>query len=273
MKHSHDIGHRAKRSLGQNFLIDQSFIEKIVNAVNGGPGQVIFEIGPGRGALTSKLAALGAEVIALEIDRVLVPILRSNFAASSNVRIIEQDALTADFGSLLGGFEPSIGNRPAVKLAANLPYYISTAVLQILAAQRGIFSELVLMFQREVVDRLTAAPGTSDRGFLTVMAESSFSIERLFDVPPHAFDPTPKVWSAVVRLTPKPGYQAEAELRELISAGFAQKRKTIANNLRHVYPEYRFALNEAGIDPKRRAEALSLNEWLRLHDVIRSIGP
>ena len=268
MKVPEKRGHKAKRSLGQNFLYDETYIEKIIKAVDAGPGQAVIEIGPGRGALTSGLARSGAEVIALELDRRLIAPLRVLFHSAPNVRVVEQDALTADFRAILFESASPGSSSTSVKLAANLPYNISTAILQSLAGQRELFSELVLMFQREVADRISARPGNSDRGFLTVLAESAFTIERLFDVPPQAFRPVPKVWSSVVRLIPKPKIPAEEGLRNLLSVGFAQKRKTIANNLKGVYPNYLESLDKAGIEPINRAEALSLEDWLRLNGAI-----
>jgi 16S rRNA (adenine1518-N6/adenine1519-N6)-dimethyltransferase len=275
----------AKKSLGQNFLSDANYITRIVAAVNVSPADTIIEIGPGRGALTEKLVKTGAEVITIELDRNLIEPLRSEFRDRSNFSVVENDALTANFGDLISDSraESRISNLPSqisnlesqipepkrVKLVANLPYYISTAILQHLARQRENFSFLVLMFQREVVDRITAQPGSSGRGFLTVVAESAFQMERLFDVPPTAFRPVPKVWSSVLRLTPKPDSNLdEGSFRKLVSVAFAQKRKNIANNLKTVFPRYAEALSDAGIDPKLRAEALSLEDWQRLHHAI-----
>lgn len=255
---------KAKKALGQNFLYDENYIAKIVAAVQASPDDTIIEIGPGRGALTEKLVDSGADVIAIELDRDLIGPLRIKFANRPNFRVIEQDALTVDLGRLLSE-NMSVSKA---KLVANLPYYISTPILQHLAEQRDQLSELVLMFQREVVDRLAARPGSSDRGFLTVLTESAFDIERLFDVPPAAFRPVPKVWSSVVKLFPKERTGGEASLRRLISAAFAQKRKTIANNLKTFSPNYAEILAAAQIDPIRRAESLTLEEWLRLNEAV-----
>jgi len=137
--------------------------------------------------------------------------------------------------------------------------------LQALANQKHLFSELVLMFQREVAERMTAKPGTSERGYLTVIVEANFNVERLFDVPPTAFRPIPKVWSSVVKLTPKFVEIADNDLfRELVSAGFAQRRKTIQNNLKMLYTDAHSLLERANIEPNRRAETLTLDEWLSL---------
>ncbi len=260
---------RAKRSLGQNFLCDPNVVARIVDAVEPNSVDIVFEIGPGRGALTEKLVRSGAEIVAIEIDRDLIEPLIETFGSSKNLHLIELDVLTVNFADVLQKLNFSPDHRVPIKLVANLPYYISTAVLQRLAEQREIFTKIVLMLQREVVDRITAAPHHSERGFLTVLTEAAFDIERLLDVPPDAFRPIPKVWSSVIRLTPKVKSPSEEGLRQLISAAFAQKRKTIANNLKASVPNYAGALERAGIDPKCRAEELSLDDWLTLNNIIR----
>lgn len=272
MKMIHSGGSRPKKSLGQNFLTDESLIDRIIDAVDASAKDLVFEIGPGQGALTEKLLRSGAEVIAIELDRNLIHPLTERFGESSNFHLVEQDALTADFPKLTTHFDVPIACHNSAKLVANLPYYISTAILQRLSEQRSFFSSLILMFQKEVVDRITAKAGNSERGFLTVLVEAAFDVEKLFDVPPKAFHPMPKVWSSVVLLTPKPNQVGEGELRSLLSAGFSQKRKTIANNLKTVYPHYGEALSAAGIDPKSRAEQLTLEQWQRLSDAIRTIS-
>lgn len=247
----------AKRSFGQNFLSDQSFISQIIANVAPSDGETIIEIGPGRGALTEPILAANAKVIAIELDRDMISPLRAQFALYPNFSIVEADALDVDFAELSGG--------QTAKLVANLPYNISTAILQRLADQRAAFSQLTLMFQREVVERITAPAGSSARGFLTVIVEEAFTVTHLFDVPPNAFRPAPKVWSAVVELTPKPSTIADpVAFRYIVSIGFAQKRKTIANNLKHLRPDSADILKSINIDPGRRAETLTFDEWKRL---------
>jgi 16S rRNA (adenine1518-N6/adenine1519-N6)-dimethyltransferase len=256
----------AKKSLGQNFLSDPNYIQKIIASVDPRVSDTIVEIGPGRGALTEELVASQAGVIAIELDRDLSALLSERFAKHDNFRLIEGDILEIDLRALPVD-QSGHHHRPSdsMKLVANLPYYISTAVLQKLAANRQCFGSVVLMFQREVVRRITAAPGNSERGYLTVIAESAFQIETLFDVPPSAFRPIPKVWSSVVRLTPKPPSATDHEsFSALVSRSFAHKRKTLANNLRGFYPKSDEALGRACIDPQRRAESLNLEEWLTL---------
>lgn len=249
----------AKRSLGQNFLVDENVIAMIVDALDLRADDTIVEIGPGRGALTERLTDKAGEVIAIELDRDLVPMLQEKFRDAANFTLIETDALTIELPEVISGRRP-------IKLVANLPYYISTAILQRLIEQRQIFSEMVLMFQREVVDRITAKPGNSDRGFLTVLVENSFEVTRLFEVPPTAFRPMPKVWSSVVRLIPKRSEIGDQSLfRDIVSASFAQKRKTLLNNLKSTpVGDVARLLQESGIDTKRRAETLTIDEWKRL---------
>lgn len=261
----------AKKSLGQNFLGDPAVVDKIVKALVLSVTDTIIEIGPGRGALTERIVATGANLIAIELDRELVPLLRDKFAHTTNFTVVEADGTEIDFTELVQSNPQSASRNPQSKVVANLPYYISTAILQNLSEQRKCFSSLVLMFQREVVDRITAEPGNSERGFLTVLVESAFTVEKLFDVPPTAFRPQPKVWSSVVRLIPKENVIAQPEeFRRLLSAAFAQKRKTILNNLKSYMPNAKDALEKAGIDPGRRAETLTLDEWNRLVSVART---
>jgi len=259
MSRARDHSIFAKRSFGQNFLIDQNIIDKIINAANPGSTETVVEIGPGRGALTERLLDLAVEVIAIELDRDLASLMREKFAGRSNFQVVEADAVNLGFASVLRT------ERAPAKLVANLPYNVATAILQALANQKHLFSELVLMFQREVAERMTAKPGTSERGYLTVIVEANFNVERLFDVPPTAFRPIPKVWSSVVKLTPKFVEIADNDLfRELVSAGFAQRRKTIQNNLKMLYTDAHSLLERANIEPNRRAETLTLDEWLSL---------
>lgn len=263
----------AKKSFGQNFLTDDNVVDRIVSALKPQNEDFIVEIGPGRGALTEKLCESGARVCAVELDRDLIPLLEENFAGYENFSIVHQDALRVDFRALQENHASEFSNTKSIKLVANLPYNISTAILQRLIEQRESFSEMVLMFQREVVDRITAAPGTSERGFLTVLVEAYLEAEKLFDVSPRAFRPIPKVWSSIARLVPKEKVEIPEEnlFRDLISIGFAQRRKTILNNLKNAHgplkeklgdPEN--LLNACDIDPRRRAETLTVDEWTTL---------
>lgn len=267
----------AKKSFGQNFLVDQNYINKIISALAPQNGETIFEIGAGRGALTEKLIESGANILAIELELNMIAVLKESFGDYQNFQLIEADVLKIDFHNLLE-------NQPEnqkVKLVANLPYYISTAILQKLIEHREIFSEMILMFQREVVDRITAEPGNSERGFLTVLVQSNLEVEKLFDVPPKAFRPAPKVWSSVVSLiTKESDFQIKNEnlFREIVSAGFRQKRKTIFNNLKNVSAELLEKFEKKGslanilenlnIEPNRRAESLTLDEWKKLSNLL-----
>jgi 16S rRNA (adenine1518-N6/adenine1519-N6)-dimethyltransferase len=265
---------RAKKRLGQNFLVDETYARRVVGALAPRAGETVVEIGPGRGALTAPLLESGARIVAVELDRELVPVLRERFGGRENFRLVEADALTVDFCA-------AVGPAASARVVANLPYNISTAVLQRLLEQRRCVNEMVLMLQREVVERITAPPGSAERGYLTVLVEAFCEAEALFDVPPGAFRPVPKVWSTVARLHVREGAAGgldegldEGLFLRLVSAGFAQKRKTILNNLRSAPEPLRALLEEsggpgalleaAGVDPRRRAEALTLPEWAAL---------
>lgn len=251
---------RPKRSLGQNFLRDEQIVGRIVAALEIEATDAVVEIGPGRGALTRRLVETAHEVIAIEFDRDLIEPLNAQFGDHSNFRLINANALTFDFDTLA----PSAKDKK-LKLVANLPYNISTPILQKLITSRHIFSRMVLMFQREVVERITAAPGDKERGYLSVLVDLAFETEFLFDVPPAAFYPVPKVWSGVVRLTPKPVSLSDEEaFASLVSVAFTHKRKTILNNLKTAVPNAADLLNDAAIDQMRRAEMLTLEEWIRL---------
>ncbi len=248
----------AKKSFGQNFLIDQNYISKIIYALNPQTGETIIEIGAGRGALTEILIESGAEVIAIELERNMITVLRERFIRQENLKLVESDTLVINFGELL----KTENRKPKCKLVANLPFNISTAILQKLIEQRDCFYEMILMFQREVVERITARAGNSERGFLTVLTEAYLETEKLFDVPPNAFLPAPKVWSSVVRLLPKDEKIGDMNLfREIVSAGFVQKRKTIFNNLKNKFGDLENVLQQCRIDSKRRAETLTIEEW------------
>ena len=259
------------KRLGQHFLRDGRTIQRIIEALAPKAGETIVEIGPGTGALTSALVESAARVIAVEFDSKLAPFLSERFAGLPNFRLVMADALTTDFCA-------EILPAPTARLVANLPYNISTAILQRLIAQRACLKEMVVMLQREVVDRLLAPPGTTDRGFISVLVEAYCEAEKLFDVAPGAFRPPPKVWSSVMRLQFRTRIDAEitdeALMWEVVSAGFAQKRKTILNNLRQASGRLQEVLKRNGgasivlcraeVDLKRRAETLTLEEWARI---------
>jgi 16S rRNA (adenine1518-N6/adenine1519-N6)-dimethyltransferase len=259
---------RAKKRFGQNFLQNKAVIARIVEALGLRQGDSVVEIGPGLGALTELILEKGVDLTSIEIDRELTPLLKSRFGREPNFRLIEGDFLSLDLETAL---EP---HGPGIKVVGNLPYYISTPILERLIQAPFKMERLVLMLQLEVVERITAPPGTSDRGYFTVLVENAFETEKLLTVPPGAFRPAPAVHSAVVRMVPKVRtIEDNATFRSLIAAAFAQKRKTILNNLRRVSPAASEWLTAAGIDPGRRAETLSLHEWKRLLDRFDEITP
>jgi 16S rRNA (adenine1518-N6/adenine1519-N6)-dimethyltransferase len=259
------------KRLGQHFLRDRSAIDRIIQALNPQTDETIIEIGPGTGALTTKLVERAGRLVAVEFDNKLAPLLSERFADKANFKLVMADALTTDFCAAI---QPATRAR----LVANLPYNISTAILQRLIAQRACLTELVLMLQREVVERVLAPPGTTDRGFISVLVEAYCETEKLFDVAPGAFRPPPKVWSSVMRLKFRPRINADVADQDLlwatVSAGFAQKRKTILNNLRHSSGRLQETLKrnggasivlcKAGVELQRRAETLSVEEWARI---------
>lgn len=262
---------RAKKRLGQNFLADGRVAERIVGELAPRAGETVVEIGPGHGALTERLVERAGRVVAVEFDRELVPLLRERFKDRENFTLVAADALSLDFCA-------AIAPAATARVVANLPYNVSTAILQRLIEQRGCLKEFVLMLQREVVERVVAAPGSHERGYLSVLVEAYCEAEALFDVPPGAFRPVPKVWSTVARLRVREsaaaGVPDEKLLWRLVSAGFAQRRKTIQNNLRGAPEELgelveaaggaAALLGRAGVEPSRRAETLTVDEWAGL---------
>lgn len=267
--------HHSKKSLGQNFLVDNSVIARIIEAIHPSADETIIEIGPGRGALTERLVETAGQLIAIEFDRDLISRLGARFLHHENFRLVEGDALATDFCAFLNP-------NQQVRVVANLPYNIATAILQRLIEQRSCITEMVLMLQREVVERITANADSSERGFLSVFVEAYCETERLFDVSPAAFRPVPKVWSSVIRLSLRPNISERLKNVELlwaiVSVGFVHRRKTILNNLRQA-PEKlsellkrhggaSIVLCEAGVAPQRRAETLTLEEWLSIASVL-----
>lgn len=265
------VPHHPSKRFGQNFLNDQKIIHRIVDALGPRGDETIIEIGPGRGALTTPLLERAGSLVAIEFDQKLIPLLTEKFGAQTKFKLIQSDALTTDFCEAI---------RPATsaRVVANLPYNVATAILQRLIEQRHCLSELVLMLQREVVERITAGPGSGERGYLSVFVQAYCETEKLFDVAPGSFRPAPKVWSSVVRLSPRAvgiaGVHDENLLWRLVGAGFAQRRKTILNNLRNASGPLQelikshggasIVLCRAEVDLQRRAETLTLDEWAQM---------
>ena len=256
------------KRFGQHFLKDKRTVQRIVDALAPREDETIIEIGPGTGALTSQLIERTGRLIAVEFDNKLAPLLTDQFSDFANFKLVMADALATDFCR-------EILPAQHARLVANLPYNISTAILQRLIEQRACLSEMVVMLQREVVERIMAPPGSSDRGFLSVLVEAYCETEKLFDVAPGAFRPPPKVWSSVIRVRFRPRIKQDVADEELlwetVSAGFAQKRKTILNNLRRASGRLgevlkrnggaSIVLCKAGVELQRRAETLTIDEW------------
>lgn len=251
--------HTPRKRFGQNFLHDQGVIEKIVAAIHPKHQDNLVEIGPGQGAITCKLLPQLGQMNAIELDRDLIPQLESMCASIGRLTIHSSDVLQFDFTTL---FEP---DRP-LRVVGNLPYNISTPLIFHLLEHHNLIADMHFMLQKEVVDRLAAAPNCSDYGRLSVMVQRLCKVEPLFTIGPGAFNPPPKVNSSVVRLTPWEHPPAtihdEQRFSEVVAAAFAQRRKTIRNSLKSLVSAAQFESTE--IDPGRRAETLTLQEFAAL---------
>ena len=262
---------RRKPKLGQHFLNDPGASIRIVEALGDLSRATVLEIGPGRGVLTSILARRARRVIAVEADRVLAAQLRMKFSLTSNVEIIEGDILAVDFNTLFGpkpgSTRPGMEQAPEkIQVVGNLPYFITSEILLRLFEYRQFFETLVLMVQKEVADRLAAHPGTRDYGLLSATAQLYARVEKILTLPPGAFSPPPKVHSTVVRVVLSPKIESlqvnEERFIHFLKASFAQKRKTLRNNLKSEYPaeNLKRAMAKARIHPEVRAEAISLEQ-------------
>jgi 16S rRNA (adenine1518-N6/adenine1519-N6)-dimethyltransferase len=270
-----------KPKLGQHFLVSEEYARRIAEAVGDTSQSTVLEIGPGRGIITSLLAKQARRLIAVELDRVLAAQLRLKFGMARNVEIIEADILAVDLDSLFGP-KPGLG-RPGielkpepVKVVGNLPYYITSDILLRLFEFSKYFESIVIMVQREVADRIAAKPGGSEYGMLSATAQLYARVEKLFTLPPGAFEPPPKVHSAVLRLIIAPQQEklgvAGDGFIDFLRLSFGQKRKTLWNNLKGKYPEaeLRTALAEAHVKATARAETLSLKESAALFRALRN---
>lgn len=266
-------GERAKKRFGQNFLIDANILEKIVLAAEVGAGDTVLEVGPGIGALTQALAESAGEVVAVEIDRSFLPVLAETLARYTNVRVVSGDILRIDLAELLQG-------REGFKVVANLPYYITTPVMALFLESSLPWERMVVMVQSEVADRLVAPPGGKDYGPFSVLLQYHSRPEIVTRVSRNCFLPSPAVDSAVVRLirraTPAVAVPDEQEYFRLVRAAFAQRRKTLINSLSGAgYPRgtTEEALRQAGVEPTRRAETLSLEEFAAIARAMMSVTP
>ena len=252
--------HRPRKRFGQHFLTDPGIIEAIVRSIAPTQADVVVEIGPGKGAITTALLARAGTLHAIELDRDLAASLRARYADKANLYLHEADALRFDFSSL----------GDSLRIVGNLPYNISTPLLFYLLGYRERILDMHFMLQKEVVDRMAATPGSRAYGRLSIMLGCHFEMEALFDVDQSAFDPPPAVTSAIVRLLPLPAgtydIHNEARLSQLVATAFSQRRKTIRNSLRQVVDEAR--LRSVGIDPGLRPEAVSIAEYVQLANTL-----
>ncbi|WP_130863056.1 16S rRNA (adenine(1518)-N(6)/adenine(1519)-N(6))-dimethyltransferase RsmA [Bacilliculturomica massiliensis] len=268
---------RLTKSLGQNFLTDGNIVDKIVESAAAGPTDLIIEIGPGIGVLTAAAAAAAGQVVAVEIDRNLIPVLAETLKEYDNVEIINRDILKTDLTEVIGNYEKINGaERTGVKIIGNLPYYITTPIIMKILEDGVKADSLTIMLQKEVADRILAGPGTKIYGALSVAVQYYCTVSLVAKVPKEVFVPQPKVDSAVIRLDLRKEKPVELISEEAFFAtvrgGFGQRRKTLLNSLTGVMgrtkEEIGEALKQAGIDPRRRAETLSIQEFADLANAI-----
>jgi 16S rRNA (adenine1518-N6/adenine1519-N6)-dimethyltransferase len=256
--------HRPRKRFGQHFLSDPGVIDEIVRAIDPRPGDTIVEIGPGQGAITEPLAKRAGKLHCIELDRDLAAALRLRYGGNENVSIHEADALNFDFCSLGG----------SLRIVGNLPYNISTPLLFHLIDSRDCIADMHFMLQKEVVDRMTAEPGSKAYGRLGIMLGCHLSVAALFDVGPQCFDPPPAVMSAVVRLAPlrddRPAIDDEKLLGQLVATAFSQRRKTVRNALKSFLDESE--LRTLGIDPGKRPETIPVSAYVALANYVSRRG-
>lgn len=265
-----------QKKYGQNFIGDPALLERIATVCDWQPGDRALEIGPGAGTLTRAIAREAEEVLAVEIDRRLAPLLEETLADCANVHLVFTDALKADLDALM---RDTLGWDGRYKLIANLPYYITTPLIMHVLEDSEKVSELVIMVQKEVGERLCAAPGSKAYGAVTVMVQYAATVARAFDVGRHAFVPAPEVDSTILHLIPyekRPiQAQSDAVLRRVVKAAFSQRRKTLRNSLSSLGCDkalIKQALEAASIEDSRRAETLSVTEFVALADAFYEGG-
>ncbi|VUX55751.1 S-adenosylmethionine-6-N',N'-adenosyl (rRNA) dimethyltransferase [uncultured Woeseiaceae bacterium] len=256
------MSHQARKRFGQHFLTSSDTIEQIVSAVAPQAGETIVEIGAGQAAITAPFANSAAILHAIEFDRDLIASLRRQFQDRDNVIIHEGDALQFDFSTL--------GDE--LRIVGNLPYNISTPLLFYLLTFKDIVTDMHFMLQKEVVDRMSATPGTKAYGRLTVMLGCQLQVVPLFDVPPDSFTPPPKVMSSVVRMRPLPhgrlDIQDPNKLEQIVRQAFSKRRKTLRNALHGLGSEA--DIEAAGLDPGKRPEQIPVDGWIKLANLVGS---
>ena len=251
--------HKARKRFGQNFLHDDGVIQNIVNSIYPCKGQRMVEIGPGLGALTTQLLPLLGKIEVVELDRDVIPHLEQSCQGLGELHITQADALKFDFSTLIDG-------ENKLRIVGNLPYNISTPLLFHLMKYASQIQDMHFMLQKEVVDRMSASPGNKSYGRLSIMLQYFCQVDKLFDVPPEAFDPAPKVDSAIVRLTPHEKLPLAVDNLDdyamIVTKSFAHRRKTLRNNLKEILTGEQ--IEALGINPGARAETLSQQQFAEL---------
>ena len=267
-------GLQPSKGLGQNFITDRNVLERIVEGAGIGSEDMVIEIGPGIGVLTAALAEHAACVTAVEIDGRLIPVLEETLAEYYNVRVLNADILQVDIGQIINESKTEGQFTGKVHIVGNLPYYITTPIIMKLLEEQVPADSITVMMQKEVADRISSAPGSRIYGAISVAVQYYCSVTKITDVPKEAFVPRPKVASTVLRLQPLGEKQVpvkdEKRLLRCVKAGFAQRRKTLLNSLSSAggtdKDTVRRILEAAGIDPGRRAETLTVEEFGRIAD-------
>ncbi|MDO4544627.1 MAG: 16S rRNA (adenine(1518)-N(6)/adenine(1519)-N(6))-dimethyltransferase RsmA [Bacillota bacterium] len=260
---------KLSKSLGQNFITDPTVIEGIVEGSGAGEGDLVIEIGPGIGVLTAEAAEAAAAVVAVEIDKKLIPILGETLRGYNNIEVINQDILKTDLNEIIRDRRERGIFDGKVRIIGNLPYYITTPIIMKLLEEVVAADTITIMMQKEVADRINASPGGKIYGAISVAVQYYCTVERIMTVPKEVFIPRPKVDSAVLKLTPR--QKPPVELKDTkaffacIKAGFGQRRKTLLNSLTGALglsrEQVKEVLGTAGIDPVRRAETLDMKEF------------
>ena len=260
---SNKPGHKARKRFGQNFLHDPGVIERIVRAIHPKPDDALVEIGPGLGALTEEMLALNDHLQVVELDRDLIPVLRTKFFNYPDFRIHQADALKFDFGQL-------VENGKRIRIIGNLPYNISTPLIFHLLGHSGVVEDMHFMLQKEVVQRLAAVPGDNNYGRLGIMAQYFCKVQPLFEVGPDAFRPAPKVDSAIVRMVPHKILPHPVKDHKLLQAvvrtAFSARRKTLRKGLAGMVSVEQ--LHSVGINDGLRPENLSLADYVAIADLL-----
>jgi 16S rRNA (adenine1518-N6/adenine1519-N6)-dimethyltransferase len=267
-----EYGFIPKKRLGQHFLVDQNILNKVIRTAGVEKDDVVLEVGPGLGEMTLALARQARKVIAIEIDPRLVAILEKKVKDHPNVEVVKSDILKVNFDQFL-----KKEGRP-IKVVANLPYQISTPLLFRFIESKNVFSTFTLMLQREVAERLAAPPGRKEYGALSVLTQSFFELSIRFFIKPSAFFPPPKVESAVVQMAWRETLLVETNdegwFKRVVKACFSYRRKTLANALKHselILPEsIESKMKGIGIDPRRRPETLTIQEFARLASALKT---